>query len=216
MGRGEEYEDEALQDEVEGKALYDLLEREIIPLFYARGMDGLPREWIRKMKASMREVGKRFSAHRMLLQYAESFYAPALSNAEAFDAGDFAASRELAAYLKRLQESWAALRIEEFSSPSSSIRTIGETVTLTARIFLGGLRPEEVGVELYYGPLSSQGEIEQPRRRAMSPCGTEGQAATYCAEVTCDRTGRQGYTVRIMPRHKALVHPFLPSLVKWG
>ena len=81
IGRGEEYEDHALQDEVEGKALYDLLEREIIPLFYTRGMDGLPREWIRKMKESMREVGKRFSSHRMLLEYAESFYAPALANA---------------------------------------------------------------------------------------------------------------------------------------
>ena len=77
IGRGEEYEDHALQDEVEGKALYDLLEREIIPLFYQRGMDGLPREWIRKMKASMRQVGGTFSSHRMLLEYPERFYAPA-------------------------------------------------------------------------------------------------------------------------------------------
>ena len=81
IGRGEEYEDTALQDEVESEALYDLLEREIIPLFYTRGMDGLPREWIRKMKESMREVGKRFSSHRMLLEYAGTFYAPALANA---------------------------------------------------------------------------------------------------------------------------------------
>ena len=50
----------------------------------------------------------------------------------------------------------------------------------------------------------------------MSPCGSEGQTAVYCAEVECDRTGRQGYTVRILPRHSALVHPFLPGLVKWG
>ena len=87
---------------------------------------------------------------------------------------------------------------------------------MKARIFLADLTPEELGVELYYGPLSSQGEIERPRRLEMSPCGTEGKAALYCAKVACDRTGRQGYTVRILPKHESLVHPFLPGLVKWG
>ena len=87
---------------------------------------------------------------------------------------------------------------------------------MKARIFLAGLSPEELGVELYYGALSSQGEIEEPRRLEMTACGSEGQTALYCAEVVCDRTGRQGYTVRILPKHRALVHPFLPGLVKWG
>jgi glycogen phosphorylase len=50
----------------------------------------------------------------------------------------------------------------------------------------------------------------------MNPCGREGTAALYCAQVTCDRTGRQGFTVRILPKHPALVHPFIPGLVKWG
>jgi starch phosphorylase len=216
VGRGEEYEDHALQDEVECKALYDLLEREITPLFYTRGMDGLPREWIRRMKESMREVGKRFSSQRMLRQYAETFYAPALANSRAFAAGGYAAARELAAYLEKLRQNWGALRIEEVSSPSASILTIGDKVSVKARIYLGGLTSQELGVELYYGALSSKGEIEEPRRLLMEPCGAEGQTALYCAEAACDRTGRQGYTIRVLPRHKALVHPFLPGLVKWG
>ncbi|MGA2478294.1 MAG: alpha-glucan family phosphorylase [Spirochaetia bacterium] len=216
VGRGEEYEDYALQDEVEGKALYDLLEREVIPQFYNRGMDGLPREWIRKMKESMREVGKRFSSHRMLLEYAEGFYLPAIANARSFSAGGCRLSTEAAAYLKRLRENWDALRIEELSSPSAPILTIGEKISVNARIFLAGLTAEEVGVELYYGALTSQGEIERPRRMDMSPCGSDGQGTLYCTEVSCDRTGRQGYTIRILPKHSALVHPFLPGLVKWG
>ena len=87
---------------------------------------------------------------------------------------------------------------------------------MQARIFLADMKPDELGVELYFGPLSSQGEIEEPRRLEMSPCGSEGKAALYCAKVACDRTGRQGYTVRILPKHPSLVHPFLPGLVKWG
>jgi starch phosphorylase len=85
-----------------------------------------------------------------------------------------------------------------------------------AKIFLADLAPEELGVELYYGSLSSQGEIEHPRRLEMSPCGAEGPAALYSAQVTCDSTGRQGFTVRVLPKHPALVHPFIPGLVKWG
>ena len=216
VGRGEEYEDHALQDEVEGKALYDLLEREIIPQFYARGMDGLPREWIRKMKESMREVGKRFSSHRMLLEYAGDFYAPSLANARAFSAKGYSLSREVAAYLSKLNAHWNDLRVEEIASSSASILTIGEKISVKARIHLAGLSPDELGVELYYGALTSQGEIEEPRRLDMQPCGVQERTASYCAEVVCDRTGRQGYTVRIMPKHKALVHPFLPGMVKWG
>jgi starch phosphorylase len=216
IGRGEAYEDQALQDEVEGKALYDLLEREIIPLFYTRGMDGLPREWIRRMKASMREVGKRFSSHRMLLEYTERFYAPALSNCAEFSKKECRLCKELAGYLERLRKGWGSIRIEELSSPSASILAIGEKVVVKAKIALDGLKPDEVAVELYYGPLSSEGEIEEPRRLEMSPCGAEGTASLYCAEAACDRTGRQGYTIRILPKHAALVHPFLPGLVKWG
>ena len=176
IGRGEEYDDHALQDEVEGKALYDLLEREIIPLFYSRGMDGLPREWIRKMKASMREVGRNYSSTRMLLEYHERFYARAMQNARDLRENNCALCRDMAGYLQKLRGSWSALRIDGISSPSAHILKIGEAVTVTARVFLAGLAPEEVAVELFYGPLSSQDEIGEPRRREMSPCGKEGRS----------------------------------------
>ena len=216
VGLGEEYTDLGLQDEVEGKAIYDRLEREIIPLFYTRGMDGLPREWIRRMKASMREVGKRFSSHRMLLEYAQKFYQPALANEQAFSAKGGALCRETAEYLARLRKSWDVLSVKGLSSPSEPILTVGQRVTLKALVSLGDLSPQDVAVELYYGPLSSEGEIEDPRRLVMASCGTEDKAAVYCTEATCDRTGRLGYTVRVLPKHPALVHPFLPGLVKWG
>ncbi len=216
IGRGEEYEDHALQDGVESEALYDLLEREIIPLFYTRGMDGLPREWIRRMKESMREVGKRFSSHRMLLEYTGGFYAPAMANAQKLLKKGCAVCKEVAVYLSRLRASWDAIRIEEISSSSDRIVSIGDVINVQVKIVLADLKPEELGVELYYGPLSSQGEIEEPRRLEMTPCGTDGKLSLHCATVTCDRTGRQGYTARILPRHPALVHPFLPGLVKWA
>ncbi len=216
VGHGEQYEDPKLQDGIEGTALYDLLEREVVPQFYTRGIDGLPREWIRRMKASMREVGKRFTCHRMLLEYAERYYLPGLE-AQARLCGDgFAAAKALAADLDRVRRCWPDLRVEGFSSSSPSILKVGDTIAAKAKVNLAGMSPDDVCVELYHGPLSSHGEIREARRLEMRPLGTEGAFTVYAADAPADATGRQGYTLRVLPRHPALAHPFLPGLVKWG
>ena len=78
VGRGEEYVDDKLQDEVESNALYDLLEKDIVPLFYTRGADDLPRAWISKMNSSMRSIGPEFNTNRMVRDYTEKMYLTAL------------------------------------------------------------------------------------------------------------------------------------------
>jgi starch phosphorylase len=216
IGRGEQYEDAKLQDGIEGTALYDLLEREVLPLFYSRGVDGLPREWIRCMKASMREVGAGYSSHRMLLEYAGRYYLPGLA-AEARLAGEgYAGAKDLAGYLERVRRAWPNVRIEDFTSSSPSILKVGDTIAVQAKVSLAGLASEDVCVELYHGPVSSQGEIREPRRLEMPARGTAGAATVYGVDAPADATGRQGFTVRVLPRHPSLVHPFLPGLVRWG
>jgi starch phosphorylase len=216
IGHGEEYRDTKLQDEVESKALFDLLEREIVPLFYTRGRDGLPRDWIRRMKASMIWVGHRFTSHRMLMEYAQSFYLPALKRAREFIDDGCQRCRELSAYIQKLRGAWGQLRVDGVSTPQASVYTVGDRITATARVHLGALKPEEVRVELYYGPVSSTGEIEDARTLEMSPAGAEKGSLEYRVELECDLTGRQGYTVRVLPKHPSLAHNFLPGLVRWA
>jgi len=69
----------AAQDDHDADALYDLLEHEVIPLFYDRDRDGLPRGWIRRMKTSMTRLIPRFSAERMVREYMTTLYAPPAS-----------------------------------------------------------------------------------------------------------------------------------------
>jgi glycogen phosphorylase len=216
VGQGEPYDDPKLQDGIEGTALYDLLEREVVPQFYSRGIDGLPREWIRRMKASMRDVGGLFSSHRMLLEYAGRYYLPGLEAQARLAADGHAAAKVLAGYLERVRRGWPGVRVEELSSTSPAILKVGETIAVRAKVVLDGLAADEVLVELYHGSLTSQGEIREPRRLEMRPVGTEGAVTLYAADAPADATGRQGYTLRVLPRHPALVHPFLPGLVKWG
>ncbi len=216
IGRGEEYDDEDLQNEVESKALFDLLESEVVPKFYARGRDNLPREWIRYMKASIREVGKRFSSHRMLMEYSEHYYFPALDNHRRMAENDYAPARELAAYLDRARREWPRLAVADIRTDAAPIMQRGDTVNVTARVELAGLAPSDVAVELYHGGISSRGEIVFPERVEMSPEKQSGQTWSYRVSVTCSRTGQHGYAVRVLPKHPGLVHPFIPGLVRWA
>jgi starch phosphorylase len=168
------------------------------------------------MKASMSGVGRRFTSHRMLQAYAEQFYLPALKRARDLCGEDFRRCRELAAYRRKLLASWPQVRVEAVSSPPAAIFSVGERLAATARIALAGLTPEEVRVELYYGPISSTGEIEQARMVEMTPGSADKRAYEYRGEMECALTGRQGYTVRVLPKHPALTHHYLPGVVRWA
>ena len=216
IGHGEQYEDTGLQDEIESHALYDLLERDIIPLFYQRGRDGLPREWIRRMKASMQEIGKSMSSHRMLMDYYNQFYLPALKNYRRIAKDDFVESKTLAQYFGKLKNSWNSLQIVSMESNAKPVMQRGDFLNVTAHIELGSLTPEDVLVELYHGSVSNQGYIEDERRAEMKVTGQKDNIYHYQVRIECTDTGFQGHTIRILPKHEALVHPYRPGFVKWA
>lgn len=216
IGKGEQYEDANLEDEIESKALYDLLEREIVPSFYQRGRDGLPREWIKRMKASMREIGQSMSSHRMLMEYSNNFYFPALKNYKRLEKDSFHEAKALAAYLTKIRSFWHELTVIKSESNAKPLMQRGDALTVTACIKLGSLSPDEVLVELYHGSVSNQGEIVNASLVEMKPIEQEGDCHKYKVGITCNTTGKQGHTIRILPKHPLLVHPYLPGLIKWA
>jgi starch phosphorylase len=216
IGNGEYYADENLQDDVESKALYDLLERDIIPLFYQRGRDSLPREWIKMMKATMREIGQSMSSHRMLMDYSNKFYFPALKNYQRIIKTDYSESKALAAYFAKLEASWGKIRIGEIVSNARPVMQRGDFITVSTYIELGELSPDEVQVELYFGAVSSRNNIEDARRCEMRSIAKESKGYRYQVRIECTDTGMQGHTVRILPKHNALAHPYRSGLIKWA
>jgi starch phosphorylase len=217
IGQGELYSDEKLQDDVESKALYDLLERGIVPLFYQRGRDGLPREWIKMMKNCMRQIGHSMSSHRMLMDYSNNFYFPALKNYRRIVKDDYAESKSLAVYFSKLRQAWDSLKIAKIESNAKPVMQRGDALTVTAFIDLGILNPNELKVELYHGSISSQAsQIENARRTEMKHISHEGNLNLFQVRIECEDTGMQGHTVRILPKHDALVHPYRTGLIRWA
>ncbi len=217
IGRGEEYSDETLQDEIESNALYDLLEKEIVPLFYSRGADDLPRQWITKMKGAMRAIGPEFNTNRMVREYTEKMYLPALDRGNDLSANNFARAKEIAVWKRHLRENWQGLKILEVHVDNHKTLKVGDSVTVRAHVDLGHLKPEDVSVELFYGVLNAQGEIENPKVALMKPAEKpKGSVYEFAAVNKLLMSGRLGHTVRVLPRHEDLENPLKLGLVLWA
>jgi len=223
IGRGEEYDDRSLQDHVESNALYNLLEQEVIPLFYARGSDGMPRQWLEKMKASMKAVCPIFNTHRMLQEYTEKYYLPARSRYDRLSSDDLAPVKAYAAWKERVYRCWPEVRIEDVRSDIPSETAVGVGNNVWAKIHLGDLVPDDVTVELYHGPVDANGDIQEPRIVEMAcddpeQACVEGEPGTYVFSkaLTCRSSGMHGFTVRVVPRHPEQVNAFETGLVLWG
>lgn len=225
IGHGEEYTDTQQQDAIEGRALYDLLEKEVVPLFYTRGRDGLPRGWIAKMKASMSTLGPMFNAHRMVAEYTERFYIPAGASYEKLKADRFASAERLATWHQKVRQHWGDLRIEKVQADTEADLKVGSHLTVSAELVLGALQPEDVSVELYYGPLDSEGnlteaahivEMERTRTAASLP-GADDGTCSFTGKIPCDQSGRYGFAVRVLPKGKSqdLIHCYEPNLILW-
>ncbi|MCL2412418.1 MAG: alpha-glucan family phosphorylase, partial [Treponema sp.] len=217
IGHGESYHDDRLQDEVESKALYDLLEREIIPLFYQRGNDGLPRGWIKMMKASMEQIGQSMSCHRMLMDYSNQFYFPILKNYRRFSKDGYAEAKSLAEYFSKLHQAWPGLKIVKTEANTKPVMHRGDMLTVTAYLDLGSVSPNELQVELYHGTISNQtNQIVDARKTEMKWVKCEENLNVYQIRIECVDTGMQGHSVRILPKHEALMHPYRCGFIKWA
>jgi len=233
IGSGESYADQQYGDQVEAQSLYDLLEKEIVPLFYEHE-ERLPRAWIAKMKNAMRELAPYFNTHRMVSEYAERFYCPAHRRFSELLAGSCGGAKEVAAWKKRVRSNWSQVRIDEISGGAPDGIPVTSDVTLQARVHLGQLTPSDVLVQVYHGHIGPQGDIEAPHVTSMILESQSGADCLYSGTFSCHGSGLVGYTVRIVPRFgcevgdgrlpaqsftpggQRLEHPWVPGLVLWA
>ncbi len=219
IGSGEAYDDLEYQNSVESQSLYNLLEKEVVPLFYARGPDKLPRGWIAKMKAAMRTLAPLYNTNRMVRQYAEMFYAPAAKRLDQLVADDMQKAKALCAWKQRLQKSFAGVRVESVSDDMGGDggAHMGEDVRVEAVVDLAQLEPSDVNVELYFGQLDEDGQLNDGQAVAMEQVGLEGDhRIKYAVNMPCRASGMTGYTVRVLPRHELVANAREMAMIRWA
>ena len=216
IGSGEEYQDTAYQDFVESQSIYDLLERYAVPLFYDRGRDNLPRGWIAMMKNSMLNLVGQFNSHRMLQDYVQQLYLPSALNCRKMEENAFQGLRDFTAWVQRIRQNWPQLRILDRRAETKRPLEFGEALKVEVTLQTGALSPEDLAVDIYFGPVDSKADFLDREIISLKDFVRQDNKTVFRGEVPCQKVGRFGFRVRLLPSHPLLSNPSSLGLVLWG
>ena len=208
LGDGLEHGDDPTWDAVEANALYDLLEREVIPEFYTRDENGIPTRWVKRMRESMAQLTPRFSTNRAVREYTERHYLPAAAVYRQRVADKGALGRQVVDWQHAVDQKWRALRFGNVRVDTDADHHIFEI-----EIFLDDLEPSAVRVELCADAINGG----DPVRKEMKWARTLSDASRRCIYQTMIATTRpvSDYTARVIPLRSGVAVPLECARILW-
>jgi glycogen phosphorylase len=216
IGSGEVYDDQAYQDTVESNAIYDILEKDLVPLFYDVGTDGIPRKWIEKMKTAMSRLLPIFNTDRMVHQYFDKHYKPAMERFNALNVDNAKRASELALWKQKIRKNWVDVKIKKVETDETGPFEVGVTIAVRAVVSLGNLLPEDVAVELYTGMVDAKDSLIDAKPIQMSYNCEKKKDFVFEGSLPFTKSGKIGYSVRVLPSNPDMATYQDLMLVEWA
>jgi len=190
------------RDDLEAAALYDLIENEIAPRFYDVDEAGVPTRWMEMLRHTLKSLGPKVLATRMVRDYVRQLYGPAAENARSLNS-DYAGARDLAAWKQRVKGAWPQVRVEHVeSSGVGDAPQVGDTLSVRAFVALGELSPDDVDVQLLHGRADAEDRLRESTCTVLDLTESyEAGRHSFGGQVALDQAGPFGYTVRVVPRN---------------
>jgi starch phosphorylase len=216
IGRGETYANPDQQDDIESAAMYDLFEKQIIPMFYDRDPQGIPRQWVATMKQCIATLAPAFNTNRMVQEYTEKLYLPALRRARSLGDNNLAKAIELARLTARLRAHWGNVRVENVQADLSRPIGVYEKLPIEAVVNIDGLEPADIRVQAYTGLMDNDGKIVCGKAVDLKHAeDLGGHRHRFVGEIGTETSGRYGFAVRIVPGGEFLIGTREPGLIRW-
>jgi glycogen phosphorylase len=215
IGDREPYSEE--QDEIHASAIYSLLENEIVPMYYQAREEGVPHEWMRRVKLSLANLSPRFNSQRMVEEYMSQLYEPANGLQAEVGENGFEAARKRVNFDGQVSHLWERVRFVEIGpGPDGSVLS-GHPVSLRTAVDLAGLSAHDVRVEAVVGRVGVNGHLEDTQVMTLPSVEQRGSVCVFEKQFLPSQTGRLGYSLRISPNHydDPLTRP-CNSPLKWG
>jgi starch phosphorylase len=221
-----EADDTKSVNKAHANAIYDLLENEVVPLFYDRDpVDDIPYGWVGRMKTAMQNLAPVFNTKRMVAEYAERLYFPAHQRWLKLNQDEARRGIALANWKANIRKHWRNLRIEEqipktqkdTTQKSVSALSVGEPVSIQAVVHTDALFPNELAVQIYHGVLDSTGAIQNGSVTEMKyQEDLDGGKYLFEGTLSLNQTGLHGYTLRVLPSHEDLQSVYELGLITWA
>ena len=215
IGDREAYSED--QDEVHVRAIYSILENEIVPMYYQEREEGVPVDWVRRVKQSLMHLSPQFNALRMVSEYMSQLYEPAHQAFLEISKESFAPARGRSKWNEQVEKVWDNVSFLEIGpAPDVSVLT-GRPIPMRTVVNLAGLSPKDVRVEAVIGRVGANGNLEETQVMSLPAVEQQGDAYVFLKEFVPHQTGRLGYSLRISPNHydDPLTRP-CNALLKWS
>ncbi|GEM_PF-140 len=214
------FDNQALQDELDAANIYNLLENEIIPMFFDRDDEQIPREWIKWVKNNIAKVAPHFTNKRMLDDYIQHFYSRNLKYSKTLTAKNYAKAKELSSWKNQIARSWDSVEVKSIDVVNTSDNSLllGENFIAEITLDLKELSPDDVGLEAVFLQKSFEEEDEVYSIHSMEKVKTENNHnnhVTFKLDVPAKRAGVYNYAFRMFPKHELLAHRQDFPLVRW-
>jgi glycogen phosphorylase/synthase len=212
------FDNHDFQDEVDADTIYNLLEEEIVPLFYNRDEEGIPAEWVQFIKNSIAQVAPEFTMKRMLDDYQDRFYGKLFKRSMKVRENDYELARKISGWKKRVFRAWESLEVVNVSHPDVATKPVllGQEYNGEVAIDLKELPPASLGVELVvvdFHPGNGQPNIVEVQELKL--LGVENSIARYQLTLYPTKAGAYDYGIRIFPKNEDLPHRQDFGIVKW-
>jgi len=214
IGNGTQYQNDERADEADADALYDLLEREVVPLYYERDAQGIPAAWLKRSLDAISSITPQFNAQRMVRDYVTSAYAPATTRWREIRQQSFEGARTLATFRDRVRSGWATVSVKAVAASPRTLR-MGEPLTLTVELDRGSLADVPMRLEVVYSAEHHRLE----RNLYVHPIegGTqENGLIRHEATITPEISGPLVFGVRAYPTSDWLANPLETGIVCWA
>jgi len=219
IGAGEDYNQEAdyeYQDKVESEAIYNLLEEQVVPTFYDRGLDNLPKNWIKMMKNSMMSNCPVYNTNRMVQDYTTKYYARAMNFQKILCENNFEKTKDLSSWKDKIENSWNKVKVVEVLNNEVTEFKRGDTINVKAKVDLGSISPDDVTVSIYYGRVDNHDNIINAEEAIMTVVGNEGNVFMFSGELVCIDAGEFAYAVRVIANKEELASRFHYGKIIWA
>jgi starch phosphorylase len=204
------------RDAVEAEGLYDLIENQVAPRFYDRDERGVPGHWMQMVRHTLRNLGPKVMATRMVSDYVEQLYAPAAASARVMRANDFAEAKSAAEWRAKVTNAWPGVKVlyvDSLLSSHAAHAELGDALQLRAEVALNGLSAQDVTVEAVFGAVDTDERLSKTMSVALEPVESTDGVTRFEGAVPLERTGAFGYTVRVLPSAPWLASPAELGLV---
>lgn len=207
--------DEGHQDWLDSRALYALIETDIAPKFYHRTDGGIPKEWVRMIKNSIKRLAPYFCTGRMVEEYTSKFYMPAADAFQRLDQKGLARAKAALEWRDKVRSAWPNVKILKVEDDARTINPVGAKFKIKAQVALGSLQPSDVKVQVVVGKIGPNRDLVGTLAIDMAHKSSSGEAETFECAVDLPDTGHQGYTLRILPSNEDVNVASELNLVRW-